>query len=335
MTLWLNRTPKLLLPLALLSASVFVTASAQEEGIPTQTLIRAESKDAAVPTIPTTSLLINNKPVTLTRLVQVPPSGTQIAILIDDGLRRSASVQFEDIRKFITALQPGTEVMVGYMSNGRVQVAAPFTTDHASAASAIRIPNGIPGISASPYFCLSDFVKHWPGNDAAEEAGPQSGNKARFVLMVTDGVDPYNGSTRITNQDSPYVQAAIDDSNRAGVAVFSIYYGDAGIRGGSANFSGQSYLKQVSDGTGGDTFYQGFGEPVSFQPFLRQFQAELSETYIATFDASPQGEGRERLVRLKVNTSVPKLKLRHPDEVRPGNHESVMTGPTTAQTTLQ
>jgi hypothetical protein len=326
---------RLLLPLALLATFVpfttFAQNGSQESGIPTQTLVRADSKDGVVPTLPTTSLLVNNKPATLTSLVRVPPSGMQIAILIDDGLRRSASVQFDDIRKFILGLQPGTEVMVGYMSNGTVRAESGFTTDHAAAAHAIRIPNGLPGISASPYFCLSEFVKHWPGNDEAEAAGPQSGNKARFVLMVTDGVDPYNGSTRITNQNSPYVQAAIDDANRAGVAVFSIYYGDAGIRGGSANFSGQSYLKQVSDATGGDTFYQGFGEPVSFQPFLRQFQTELSETFIASFDANPQGEGRERLVRLKVNTTVPKLKLRHPEAIRPGNHESAATVTASAQ----
>jgi hypothetical protein len=331
-----SRKPNILLPLALLASFVPFTAFAQETGIPTQTLLRVDSKDAATaPTIPTTSLLINNKPVQISSLVHVPPSGTQIAILIDAGLRRSSALQFNDLRKFITGLPAGTEVLLGYMENGRVQVEAPFSTDHAAAAAAIHIPNGIPGISASPYFCLSDFVKHWPGNDEAQAAGPASGAKARFALMITDGVDPYNGSTRITNQDSPYVQAAIDDSARAGVAVYSIYYGDAGIRGGSANFSGQSYLKQVADATGGDTFYQGFGEPVSFQPFLKQFTADISETYVATFDASPQNEGHERLVRLKVSSSIPKLKLRHADEIRPGNHEAMFTGPATAQNAIQ
>ena len=212
------------------------------------------------------------------------------------------------------------------MSNGGVRSATPFTTDHAAAAQALRIPTGIPGISASPYFCLSEFVKHWPGNDERMEAGPASGNKARFVLMVTNGVDPYNGSTSILNQDSPYVQAAINDANRAGVAVSSIYYGDAGIRGGRASFSGQSYLQQVADGTGGEAYYQGTGNPVSFLPFLKQFQVAISETYIASFGADAKGEGRDQLVRLKINSSLPKLKLRHADQVRPGNHEAAPQG---------
>jgi hypothetical protein len=266
--------------------------------------------------------MINNRPATISSLVQVPPSGTQIAILIDDGLRRSVSLQLDDIRKFIMTLPAGTQVMVGYMANGGVRGTG-FTTDHNAASEALRIPFGVPGLSASPYFCLSEFVKHWPGNDESGESGPMTGSKARFVLMISNGVDPYNGSTSIMNQDSPYVQQAIDDANRAGVAVSSIYYGDSGIRGGRANFSGQSYLKQVADSTGGESYYQGQGNPVSFQPFLKEFQSAISETYIATFAADPKGEGREQLVRLKVNSSIPKLKLRHADQVRPGNHESL------------
>ena len=270
--------------------------------------------------------MINNKPAQLAGLAPVVATGTQIAILLDDGLRRTAALQFEDIGKFINGLPAGTEVMVGYMSNGGVRAATGFTTNHAAAAQTLRSPSGIPGISASPYFCLSEFVKHWPGNDERAEAGPRSGAKARFVLMVTNGVDPYNGSTSILNQDSPYVQTAVNDANRAGVAVSSIYYGDTGIRGGRASFSGQSYLQQVADGTGGEAYYLGTGNPVSFQPFLKRFQAALSETYIATFDADARGQGRDQLVRLKVNSSIPKLKLRHAEQVRPGNHESVPQG---------
>jgi hypothetical protein len=296
-----------LLPVVVASASWTALAAAQEgDGIRTQTLLRVDSKQQSVPTIPTTSLMVNNKPAPITSLVPVSPNGTQIAILIDDGLRRSAALQLDDIRKFITSLPAGTQVMVGYMANGGVQASEGFTTDHAAAAATLRIPFGVPGLSASPYFCLSEFVKHWPGNDMAQEQGPATGTMARFVLMISDGVDPYNGSTRLANQDSPYVQTAVDDANRAGVAVSSIYYGDAGIHGGSANFSGQSYL----------------GNPVSFQPFLKQFATAISETYIATFPADPKNEGREQLVRLKVNTSLPKTKLRHADEVRPGNHEA-------------
>ena len=80
------------------------------------------------------------------------------------------------------------ELLVGYMSNGRVAVEVPFTADHASAAAKIRLPLGMPGVSASPYFCLSDFVKRWPGT--ASDDGVVIHGKARFVIMITNGVDP-------------------------------------------------------------------------------------------------------------------------------------------------
>ena len=72
--------------------------------------------------------------------------------------------------------------------------------------------------------------------------------KARFIMVLTNGVDPYNGSISVMNQDSPYVDTAIHDAQRAGVAVYAIYFGDAGIRGGAADNSGQDYLAAADPG---------------------------------------------------------------------------------------
>jgi hypothetical protein len=119
------------------------------------------------------------------------------------------------------------------------------------------------------------------------------------------------------NQDSPYVQAAITDAQRAGVAVYAIYYGDAGIRGGSANFSGQSYLNQITQATGGTNFWQGTSNPVSTAPYLDKFKHAIAETFVATFNA-PATHGDD-LVRVKF--SAPSTKLHGPEQVRPGNQE--------------
>ncbi len=312
-----------LLPLLL---ALPLAAAAQENTIPTQALVRADSKLAVLPTITALNLKLDNRETPVKSLTQVAPGDVQVALLIDDGLSRSAGIQLNDLRAFASSLPPAAELMVGYMMNGRIEVVEPFTTDHADAASKIRIPTGIPGVSASPYFCLSDFVKHWPG----DEEGGSPLHKARFVMMITNGVDPYNGSTSITNQDSPYVDAAITDAQRAGVAVSSIYYRDAGFRGGQASLSGQSYLAQVSQATGGEAYYQGSFNPVSLTPFFKQFSTAISETYIASFDAPARTKGREHMVQMKVDSTIPKLKWRHPDEVRPGNQESAPTG-TSAQ----
>lgn len=305
------------------------TALAQDEGaIPTQALVRASSKRSATPDASSFTLQLNGKPAQLTSLQPLPPSGIQVALLIDDGLSRSAGIQLNDLKGFAADLPAGVEVFIGYMRNGTVDQVVPFTTDHAQAAAAVRLPLGTPGISASPYFCLSEFVRHWPGADSsfvdrgpAESNGAPGAQKARFVMLLTNGVDPYNGSTSVLNQDSPYVATAALDAERAGVEVSSVYYSDAGF-GGRGSFSGQSYLAQVSDATGGISYNEGPINPVALKPYFDQFAHDLSETYIATFTADAGKSGKEHLLRLKMTTSVPKLKLRYPENVRPGNQES-------------
>ncbi len=300
----------------LVTAAAFLIASsacfAQMEGpVSTQALVAVDSKSDQLPTISNVMLSVNGKKEQLTSWTQVPPSGAQIAVLIDDGLREAVGRELNALRAFATGLPPGTELFIGYMRNGTIVQTSPFTTDHAAAAQGFRLPFGTPGASASPYFSLSTFVKNWPSNRPA----------ARFVMMITNGVDPYNGSTSIMNQNSPYVQSAIEDAQRAGVSVSSIYFADTGYRGRRGSFSGQSYLAQVSEGTGGTAYWQGMGNPVSMVPFLDQFKHSISETYVATFQAEAQGKKND-LVRVKASTDLHGVKLRTPDQVRVGNMES-------------
>jgi hypothetical protein len=296
-----------------------LTALSQEAATPTQVLVSFDSKSRVSATAKDITLKVDNHNTNLLSLAPIPANSAQVALLIDDGLRTSIGGELNNLKAFITSLPQGTEVFVGFMQNGRVVSANDmpgFTTDRAAAAQSLRLPMGLRGASASPYFCLSDFVKNWPSN-AEDQSSPQSQqptHKARIVLMITNGVDPYNGSTSITNQDSPYVAAAVTDAQRAGVPVYSIYYNDAGFRGGRGSFSGQSYLLQVAQGTGGAAYYQGTGSPVSLAPFLKQFQNAIAETYVATFPV----DGNKKMVTVKASSTLPKTKVNVAQEVRPG-----------------
>jgi hypothetical protein len=283
---------------------------AQLEGpVNTQMLVQVDSKAEQVPALADITMKLNGKEEPLTGWSQVPANGAQIAILIDDGLRESVGRELNSLKSYVSGLPPGTQIFIGYMRNGTVVAEQPFTTDHAAAAARFRLPEGSPGISASPYFCLSEFVKHWPSD---------SRGGARFVMMITNGVDPYNGSTSILNQDSPYVQTAITDAQRAGVSVSSIYYSDAGFRGGRGSLSGQSYLSQTGDETGGRAYYEGTGNPVSLAPLLAQFQHAISETYVASFSAKAS---RNKLVEVKAETKLKGVKLHTAKMILPGNEE--------------
>jgi hypothetical protein len=275
---------------------------------PTTALIGVTSKNGAQLDPAALKLDVNGHATPITSVKPVGSAGrAQIAILIDDGLRGSFGLQLNDLAKFINGLPPSAAVLVGYMQNGTVRSATgDFSNNHEEVVSKLRVPFSSPGISASPYFCLSDFVKHWPSGKVAP----------RFVLMLTNGVDPYNGRPTVLNQDSPYVQAAQDDAQRAGVAVYSIYFGDTGLRGGRGSFSGQNYLQQVGEATGGMLFNQGPINPVTIAPYLDQFQSAIGESYEVGFMAN--ANNKRSLAYIKLKTSQPGVKLRVPNGVQPG-----------------
>jgi len=226
----------------------------------------------------------------------------QLFILLDDGSSFSLGRQIEDLQHFITAQPSSTLVGVAYMQNGTARVEQNPTNDHALAAKSLRLPAGIGGINASPYFSLSDLVKRWPASSARRE-----------ILMVSDGIDRYNAGG---NADDPYLDAAIDDALRAGIAVFSIYNPGAGRvgRSGRRTYWGQTYLSQLSGDTGGKSYSIGFtGSPVSFDPYLDDIALHLNHQYMLTFNAKPQK--RSGWQNVKVMTEVSNAVLVSPRKV--------------------
>jgi VWFA-related protein len=281
-----------------------------QEAQTARAVVTADSKsnEAAV-TVPrqTISVLQNRKVQEISGWVPLrgERSGLQLVILLDDSARTNLGVQLNDLRAFISGLPANTEVALGYMRNGTPNLVQDFTSDHAQAAKAVRLPQGTPGANGSPYFCLSDLVKHWPGGNT---------NVRREVIMVTDGVDRYSGARY--DPENPYVQAAVSDAQKAGVIVYSIYFRDAGAldRSFRATDGGQNYLTQVSQATGGKVYLQGFGNPVSFAPFLSDIQNKLQNQYELTFTSN----SKPALQSIQVKTSQPNTKLAYPARVPVG-----------------
>jgi hypothetical protein len=208
-----------------------------------------------------------------------------------------------DIQGFVKSLPPTTAVGIAYMANGRAVFSGPLTTDKAKALQALRLPAGSPGSSASPYFCLSDLAKHWPSTDR---------DNRREVVMITDGVDPYN--LRF-DPENPYLQTAINDSIRAGLIVDSIYWHDQGRydQGLYQNNAGQSLLNLVSQATGGKSYWQGLGNPVSFSPFFEDLGRRLQNQYELGFDVP--AKSKAQIVSLKVKLTMPDTKIDAPERV--------------------
>jgi len=280
-----------------------------QSGVQAQTVVTVMPKKGTEPPTVTESQIqasVDNKRTQVSSWVPLrgERAGLQIVVLIDDSARSGLSLQFNDLRNFIQKLPEGAEVGVAYMQNGRAVITQNITADRAMAVQAFRLPIGIAGNSASPYFCLSDLVKNWPSGDTTDR---------REVLMITDGVDLYYG--RGYNSDDPYVQTAISDAQKAGVIVHSIFFRDTGrFDNGQWTVAGaQSYLLQVSQGTGGRAYWIGLGNPVSFAPFLDDLHTRLENQYELGILAKPRN--KTQLQALKVKTTAPGVNIDAPQAV--------------------
>lgn len=293
----------LLAALPLFSAAISPAAFAQDD-VPAKTVITVLPKSSEqTPAVQPSDLKIqvNGKSIQPDTLTPLRGSGLELVILIDSGARASLGRQMDEISGFVKSLPPNTSVAIAYMINGRADFQQPFTTDKSLALRALHLPGGSAGTSASPYFCLSDLAKNWPSRNTTSR---------REVLMVTDGIDPYE--VRFDPED-PYVQAAIKDSIRAGLVVDAIYWHDAGLasRIGFLADGGQNLLSLVTQNTGGYFYYLGLSNPVSFKPFLSDLSHRFENQYELGFNVPAQK--KTQVETLKVKLEMPGVKLNSPD----------------------
>src|SRR5579864_1758097 len=285
--------PEMLFGLALLIAGA-ANARAQQtpsgEGVPAHLVVTVEPhKGKTAPVVNREDVMVYEGKDRDQVIDWIPTQGDhgalELFLLLDDSSNINLGSQLDELRQFINRQPPTTRIGVAYMQNGIARIEQNLTDDHALAAKALRLPMGIGGANASPYFSLSDLAKRWPPD-----------NVRHAVFMVTDGIDRYYGTGDL--QD-PYLQEAIDDSLRAGITVSAVYNPDVGHFGHSywQSYWGQLYLSQLADDTGGEAYYIGFtGSPVSFGPYLEDFENRLSHQYLLTFLAKrPKKAGWARV----------------------------------------
>ena len=137
-------------------------------------------------------------------------AGLDLFILIDDASDTSLGSQLNDLRAFINAQPPTTSVGVGYMRNATTQIAQNFTTDHALAANALRLPLRNAGAFGSPYLSASNLMNRWP----------QHANR-RVLVMITDGIDRARRGTRSRGLNTiPDVTTTATVAQRTGTIIY-------------------------------------------------------------------------------------------------------------------
>jgi hypothetical protein len=298
-----------LLAAASLAAIPALAQSQSQQGQGQAVVTVLPSKGAQAPAVSEQelSVKVNGKGSTVTRWQPFNPnSPVQLVILIDGAARTSLGTQMSEIQKFVETLPANVSATIAYMENGSADLTGPFTTDRAATLRGLHIPTGgVPGISASPYFCLSSLAQHWPSNDRQAR---------REVVMVTDGVDYYDGALHYDPED-PYLQSAIRDAVKAQLVVYSIYWRDTGRldRTMAATNAGQNLLDQLTAATGGYDYWIGYGDPVSFQPYFEDIDRRLNNQYELGFMTPSNGKTQVDTFRLKL--SAPGAKADAPQQV--------------------
>jgi len=197
-----------------------------------------------------------------------------VAVLIQDDLASVVSNEIKGIADFIRRLPPGSRVMVGYMRTGSLQVRQKFTGDLERAAKSLRIPVSSPAVAPfNPFSQTRDAIKRFESQPVGRRA----------VLLLSDGVDTSRGIDSSSPGTGFDLQRAINESQRLGVAVYSIYEPTAGASNFTLVGNGQGSLNRLSSETGGRAFFQGTGAPVSIDNFLREVDSLLSRQFALTY----------------------------------------------------
>jgi VWFA-related protein len=210
-----------------------------------------------------------------------------LTVLVQDDILPPASNEIAALANFIRRLPEGSYVSVGYLRVGSVQIRQKFTTDLERAAKALRIPGGTPAVGPyNPYSTIIDALKRYQSQPVGRRA----------VIAVTDGLDISRGVESSGASQSLDLQRAIEEAQRRGVAVYSIYTPTASTIGNlSLVNNAQGALTRLSEETGGKSFFQGSGAPVSFDPFLREIGDNLGKLIALTYLSTHADKGFHKI----------------------------------------
>ena len=225
----------------------------------------------------------------------------QLAILIDNDVRATIlGQQVEDLANFITSLPNNISVGVFYAQYGSATVGVPFSLNRKLTAQKLRLSEGRGGDSPSIYLSLADLATHWQ----------PTGTVRREVLLISSGIDVlYPGI-----QD-PYFDSSLDQIQRAGLVVFTIYDGSSRYGSGLGGQTSQGKLIQLAEETGGQSFMEGSITPVSIAGYLSEVAMRIKNQYLLTFSIGRPGNQNGELRNIDIHLEQRDVKVSYPHRV--------------------
>jgi hypothetical protein len=134
----------------------------------------------------------------------------------------------------------------------------------------------------------------------------------REILLIADGIDRFRG-----DPFSPDIQNTYVAAEKAGVIIHTLYCSGVG-RAGHNSFRvnyGQSNLAQITDKTGGYSFFQGLQTPIAFAPFLEQLDTILKNQYFLSWNSKRPAKGKGELRSFRIKTELRDIDISSADQV--------------------
>ena len=183
-----------------------------------------------------------------------------LAILIQDDLVSQVGNELDETREFIRSLPPGSQVMVGYITTGTLQVRQPFTTDLDKAARSLRVVMSSTSASAfNPYVEVVEALRKF-----------ESGKGKNVLLLISDGLDTSRGLIRALPATRSTCTGRLIMLAKRDVAVYTFFAPSVSLtsRNRLAVSLWSKFSEPVGNETGGKASFQGTGF-VSFSPYFR------------------------------------------------------------------
>jgi VWFA-related protein len=228
-------------------------------------------------------------------------SPINLIVLMQDDVISSIGLEVRSLAEFIRRLPRGSRVSVGSLRTGSLQLRQKFTADLEKAAKSLRGPIGASSVAPyNPYVEVIEALKRFDAQPAGRRA----------VLLVSDGLDISHGLDSSGPTQSLDLQRAINEAQRRGVAIYSFYAPTATTAtDGNLVPNAQSSLQRLSDETGGRAFFQGFGAPTSFDPFIKELDSMLNRQIALTYLSTHLNKGFHRV---KISSSTPGVEVSYP-----------------------
>jgi hypothetical protein len=281
---------------------------AQQGPAVTVTVTAVGKPKAAPPPIPANEVVVRQdnkvRPIISWVPAQGERAGLDLAIVVDDAITPRVADRWSEMQSFVRSLPSEVRVAVGYANYGATHFEQDFTNNHEQAAKAFRIPSALPGSTNGIFDAVRDLIKKWPATQGRRE-----------ILLISSGIDLDNGVSDTDPNRNLVLQSLIDEAERSGIVIYTIYAGSSGIESHNSFLvmNGQGCLGRMAAETGGDAFFQGMETPVSFQPYLDEIRGLLGQQYLLTFTAEPRG--KEGFSNLKVIPESHSIQLIAPDHV--------------------